>query len=394
MTAVVGTTCTELKPVLGQVPLAQLITRIASHGDTLALAEFHNHRTPFRWRGGESYRFVEFLGRLRDLPQARRWCGTDPLALERAYDLTVAKFSNLPRATEQSQVNADADVKYPGPDCRYYFTACMRQIRRKLGEMTTADDIQQEYVAARCLQGLVMRHFMLSCLDCRRRSPGRVSPYFWSVDGVTLCLYMPSAMSTRQRQEWLKAHITDIDPIRPDERHRVQEIIDNLILRREPRSTHHALLERVSAQLARSQDMPEAIVEQLASQGLAKTVAEEKARNIELQRPAIQALGPENLACMIRTIFDDLECGRFQDGHVARAFGLSPASFSRFAGSRWARASRTDGISSIPDLWRNTAQVVAMHPDFTETARETGVWATVQEVLNRDPRAAGSGAHG
>ena len=258
--------------------------------------------------------------------------------------------------------------------------------------METTNDIDQEYVAARCLQGLVMRHFMLSCLDCRRRSPGRVSQYFWSVDGVTLCLYMPSAMSTRQRQEWLKTHITDIDPNRPDEQHRVQEIIDR-ILRRHVGSTSQSLAGRTYEHLTRSPDSPDALVAQMTSQGLAETVAEEKARNISQQRPAIQALGAEKLAGLVRTIFDDLECGRFQDGRVARAFNLSRPSLSRFAGSRWARGSRNDGVSGIPDLWRNTAQVVAMHPDFLETAQEAGVWGTIQAVLNRDFRAAGSGGH-
>ncbi len=324
MTTVVNTTSTELKRVLGQVPLAQLMARIAEDGDPLALAEFHNHRTPFRWRGGESLRFAEFLGRLRDLPQARRWCGSNPMVLERAYDLTVAKFSNLPRASDQGQVDSDPSLNHQGGNCRCYFAACIRHIRKKLREMTTSDNIQREYLAARCVQGLVMRHFLLSCLDRRRHMPGRWGLSCWSVKGVWFILYVPSAMRPHQLHAWLKTHLTDIDPTRPGARERAQEIINNLILRREPGSARHALLERASSQSARSKDTPGAMVEQMASQGLATTVAEEKGRNIHLLRPVIQALGPEKLADMIRTIFDDLECGRYRDGRVARSLWTQP----------------------------------------------------------------------
>lgn len=301
----------------------------------------------------------------------------------------MAKFTNLP---DSAHARIDADLKYENVNCRYYFAACIRQIRRKLGEMKTTNDVDQDYLAARCLQGLVMRHFMLSCLDCRRRSPSRVSPCFWSVDGVTLCLYMPSAMGRKQRRTWLNSNVTDIDPRRPGERQRVQEIIDRLIV-------HRGRIRSVDAvnptpeQPARSLDSPENLVAQMASQGLARTVAEEKARNIAKQRPAIRALGAERLAELVRRIFEDLECSRYEDGRVARAFNLSPASFSRFAGSRWARESWNEGTSQIPDLWRNTAQVIAMHPDFLETAREAGVWRTIQKVLNRDSRATKSGVH-
>ena len=81
---------------------------------------------------------------------------------------------------------------------------------------------------------------------------------------------------------------------------------------------------------------------------------------------------------MIHHIFENIISDEYQDNTVAKTFGLSKATFSRFAGSRW-----NSSESNIPDLWLNMAQVLSVHPVFKETAREAGVWEQVEITLNK-----------
>ncbi len=69
--------------------------------------------------------------------------------------------------------------------------------------------------------------------------------------------------------------------------------------------------------------------------------------------------------------------GDYRDCVLARGFGLSKATFSRFAGSRW--QIHSDG--PIPDLWANTAEVLAHHTPFIQAAKDAGVWPRVTKVL-------------
>jgi hypothetical protein len=93
---------------------------------------------------------------------------------------------------------------------------------------------------------------------------------------------------------------------------------------------------------------------------------------------------------LILRIFKDLSGGKYEDKKVARRFGLSKATFSRFAGSRWLTTQ-----SAVPDLWRNTAEVLSTHPIFKEVAINTGFWEQVQSALKRGVPQCGEGtSHG
>jgi hypothetical protein len=110
---------------------------------------------------------------------------------------------------------------------------------------------------------------------------------------------------------------------------------------------------------------------------LAEAVADEKVKNIQKQRESIRALGKERLEQLILRIFKDLNDGQYKDKEVAEQFGLRKATFSRFAGSRWLQG------NSIPDLWRNTTEVLSTNPTFKEVAINTGVWKDVEATRAR-----------
>ena len=111
---------------------------------------------------------------------------------------------------------------------------------------------------------------------------------------------------------------------------------------------------------------------------LAKVIAEEKAINIQQQRPSIRALGGKKLKEMILKIFEDISYDDYKDSGIAKDFGIAKASFCRFAGSRWQQTK-----SSIPDLWRNTAQTLKHHPSFRQVAKEMGFWDQVITTIEK-----------
>ena len=95
----------------------------------------------------------------------------------------------------------------------------------------------------------------------------------------------------------------------------------------------------------------------------ANVIAEEKTIHVKQQRPTIRALGKPKLKKLILQIF---EANRLK------------ATFSRFAGSRWRQSE-----SGVPDLWRNTAQVLKDHPIFRQVAQEMGLWDQVITTVKK-----------
>jgi len=132
------------------------------------------------------------------------------------------------------------------------------------------------------------------------------------------------------------------------------------------------------------------ISEELSATALSDVVAAEKAVNITAQRPAIRNLGPNKLKQMIHNVFESLLSEQYTESKIAGDFGISTATFSRFAGSRWSN-SGTEEIdpANVPDLWRNTAHILANHSQFTDAARKSATWSRIcaaQGIQNQDGR--------
>ena len=230
--------------------------------------------------------------------------------------------------------------------------------------------VQREIAAARILQRLTLTHFRLSCLEARRtRNPARTR-YAWRLSGGVIYVWLPAALSGPRRRMWLEENIGEVDPGAPGERRRVQAVIDELL---GPR-VHVPIHDRQA--FDRRQPEEVLIQQEVGAAGLARAVAREKADRIDQQRPAIRALGEARVERLVLAAFDALGDDTYQENRIAGAFGLSPATLSRFAGSRWKGRSGGD----IPDLWRNTAQVLAGHPDFIEAAEQAGVWPQVRQA--------------
>jgi len=353
--------------------LVRLAELIAHNSDRKALQELHNNRTMFYYHSDRPLHLAEFTDKLRQSKQGWRWCNQNAEILERAYDLTISKFINLPDQKKTGQ-----DVKLDGPDCRYYFEAFVRHAKKKVDTESYNNEAEREIQMAGLLQNLVIRHFRLSCQECCRRVRELTRRYLWKLDGYTVSVMLPIQIPGSQCSKWLTDNIPDIDPSRPGERDRVQAVVDRLLTRQKVVSLENVDKSKIAANPPCLQ--PE-IEQEMTVRGLADVVADEKAENISFQRTVIQQLGKDKLRQLIHHIFDSLTRGEYEAMNTADSFGINRVTFSRFAGSCWLiRAGKNTNLP-VPDLWRNTARTLAGHPMFVRVAETTGVLERVEEIL-------------
>lgn len=184
-------------------------------------------------------------------------------------------------------------------------------------------------------------------------------------------------MTARQCRAWLESNVTTVRPIALPAVTGVQAIIDErlfppqLAARRNARPITPSTAIQTPARLAA--DGGE------ADGRLAHFIACEKAEMIDQQRPAIRALGKSALMALVLRVFEAVVSGKYRPSAVARAFGLSKAAMTRFAGSRW--STRPHGSpAGVPDLWRNMAQILATDEKFIEAAVKIGVWKRIASL--------------
>ena len=357
-----------------KLTLLQLTERIADSGDPEALKELHDNRAVFDGQCEKAVHLAEYIAGLMDSRMANCWCGGDDSVLSEAYNLTVDKFYNIPKTNPQQH-----DLS--GSDCRYYYGAFVTCARNKLKAKPLQSAIESEMVASQTLLKLVKWHFFLSCIEAKRRAQKLKRRYIWKIDGETIYLWLPWELVGQRCREWLQDNVPDVDPKRPGEQDRVQAIVDRLMTKRN--IFYLSELNRVGERLPPSPgNMPPAMQDQISVKGLAEAVAIDKTENIKQQRRTIQRLGRVKLAQLIRTVFTSLAHGDYLEKDVASRFGLSLATLSRFAGSRFRSILEDVIVTNVPDLWRNTAGVLSSHPDFVIAAQKSGVWKRIRKMAD------------
>ena len=223
------------------------------------------------------------------------------------------------------------------------------------------------------LKGLVARHFRLSKLEAWREANPFWSRYQWRSNGRSLTVWMPASMSGAERRAWLEKNIPASFFDLPEWRSFIQQHVEQNLVRE-----HFIPLDALENDQEVSQDGLGCQPGEDWGLSLAEAVAREKAQNIQKQRRAIRKLGPESLSELVRQVFLDLDAGEYEQKQVAARFGLSEATLSRFAGTDWRQKDTED--QQVPDLWRNTAQVVSQIPMFREVAEEVGMLHRIEEV--------------
>ena len=359
-----------------QMPLLQLEDRIANNSDKQALKEVHENRLVNHHDHKRSFHPCEYIEMLKNSKIASQWCGYEDLVLQEAYDRTIDKFSNIPSQT------GDKQPKAQGPDCRLYFSACFIHTTDQFKAKPPTNAIQAEMISSEMLRRMIDRQFYFSCLEARRKEYKFARRYRWRLSGGDLYLWLPFEIHRRRCRQWLETNIGEVDPLRFGEKERVQAIIDRFLLKR--KIFFLSELHEVEEKLPPDPNPPSSMLEeQITVDGLAETVADEKAENIKHQRRTIQLLGKEKLKKLIHTIFNALARGEYVEYKIAASYGLSPATFSRFAGAHWNK--NCDEANLVPpDLWTNVSHTLADHLKFVMAAKKAGVLKQVRGILKAE----------
>jgi hypothetical protein len=357
-----------------ELSLMELARLVVEDSDRQALYEIHDNRSVFVLGGVVHLLLAQYLNRLR-LEWIQREPGDRGEAFaNRAYDLALDRFFNLPSEGHKK-----------GSDCRNYFRAFLQECRTMVASHPKWRQLEIEAMCGYRLRGQVYRHFIASLWEARREANPFLNRYRWEVKGGHINLWLPRTLEGKQRRAWLEENIPDADPARPFEKERVQDIVDRLL----PRGQEVAIndnedLESGSQEALQAEAADNSLdpvsKDEVWCQLLSKTVANEKARNLKRQRPAIRALGPDKLRALVLRIFEDLLQELYEQNKVAKEFGLSISTMSRFSGCDWRKAEGDP--NRIPDLWRNTAQVIAKSGRFTEMAKKSKVFGHVLHMLH------------
>jgi len=295
------------------------------------------------------------------------------------YDLTLAKYSNLPGLENKRRSSDNYSIKGTKVDCRNYYDAFLRKMRKRKPEEKSPNQAKEESEAGKVLQNMVYKNFLLSKLECKRDTPFAVR-YTWKIEGARFYLWYPSHMTSKRFRKWLEESVTDVNPEDPNEQERIQSLIDANLERGYRISFDKAGIDRISIRDAELSSI-ELRKSFIFTGSLADSVAQEKVEKIDSLRPAIKKLGGKRLEGLILQIFSDVAEGEYQSSRIAKQYGISKASLSRFAGSKWREKIGESEAVRVPDLWKNTAQILSGNPDFMETATTSAVADNVEEVL-------------
>lgn len=325
--------------VYRRLSLVRLLQLIVTASDKEALDELHSHRTVFYWHDKHMLRLVELVTLLRDSAIETKFGFA-----EEAYQHCLDKFSHFPSESSQT-------------DCRNYFRAVLKKVPSDLSELET------EQRVAEILQYMVTKHFKLSCKD-RLRTLGDYSRYTWKRPQGEMNVFLPRSLAGNDRKQWLEEHLGGDVP--PERQKRVQAYIDEQFADVGKAQYHENLSEHQGS----NELLPWEYAERLEAEQLRYVIADEKMNHIDEQRPAIRKLGRLQLRALVLEIFEDLS--NVSDTTLSQKYGLSKASYSRFAGRNWSL--------EVPDLWRNTARVLVYVPQFRALLEKSGLQGSIVKI--------------
>jgi hypothetical protein len=355
--------------------LVDLIKLIMEDSDSIALSEFHENRTIFKFRDKSDLRFIEFLDELCGEIALSRDSGWNA-GIDKVYNLTLERFSNFPeKSTVENPADSGTESRHVSSkvDCRKYFSAFLKHISRSFDTDPPANQIEAEFRAAKGLQTQVVRHFKHACLEAERSKNPLWSRYGWKTEGQKIYVFLPVSIKGMERRKWLKENIKDSISGKSLERHEIQDIINKKL-------GQIALVSMVD-ELKEHSDERQPLEDSDNNEfgiSLGKVVAEEKAHNAQKLRRSIRQLGREKIRLLVMRIFKEIGSGTYADKDIAIEFGLSKATFSRFAGSRWFQ-----NETAIPDLWLNTAIILSKNKKFREVIEEAGFLKVVSAAVRQ-----------
>ena len=341
----------------------ELVRRIVEDSDKLALKVLLDTRRLFRLKDQPPLLLPEFLIKLRDRMAPPKYYNVEDGKLgDCAYDLTLAKYANLPDLQNKKLISNNYSLMGTMVDCRNYYRVFLNSIQLKKRQEIFSNLFKEEAYAGKSLQSLIYKNFLRSKMECRRKSPFAIR-YTWEVKGRRITLWYPSYMTAKEFREWLEKNLNDVNPNNPNEQSRIQSLINANLSR-----TYLVSLDvpGVGRNLGMKEELSPGELQEghMFVDSLAETVAREKAQHIQILRPGIRKLGEKTIERLVLQIFSGLSDGGYKVTQIAEQYGISKATLSRFAGSKWFKKTGGTELVGIPDLWKNTAKILAGNPAF------------------------------
>jgi hypothetical protein len=345
-------------PLYQAMDMIELMSK-ASASDQPALAELMSR--PLLSFRGKRVTLPQWVSSQVERPKSD-WCGGDVI-LELARDLLIDRFSRMPH---------EPDGK---TDCRNYYRGFLDALPGEWFKPESRRSLAQLEYAMRRFQGYVLRHWQFCLKEAQRREQKQLLAYdYWTESGSRVHLYVPACIPGPNRDRWLEQLA---GPIEASDKDRVQAKIDVWV--------EHSLRERertLRNELACDPfgtGISSFVIEHgWSHDGLARTVASEKASAPERLRRSIALLGPEQIKQLVLRIFGDVLAGTYHPSAVAQDYSLHKSAMTRFAAARW----QPGDNGPVPDLWSNTAQVLASQPRFRAALEEAGLDHLVQRLAD------------
>jgi len=279
--------------------------------------------------------------------------------LNLTYDRTLQKFTVL-------KINKD---KLEGPFCDKQYETLYKQITNNKDLSYTQSQLEQELEIESLFKKMVIRHLKFSWLEVCRQTNRLYQRYRWEVDGGTIELKKPLRIDGREFTKWLSTHIDNPKSCAKDEKHRIQKEVDDWFGK-------SIEIDYSKIKNIQSGNLDPITETERYSEDFTTLIADEKSRNLIKLRPAIRDLGADNVKELVKKIVDDHIYEKNNDVSNVREFGISKATYSRFAGRNWEQ----DNNGKVPDLWKNIAEVVANDPVFYEIAISIGIKAIIDKI--------------
>ncbi len=286
--------------------------------------------------------------------------------IDLVYERTLFKFSIL--STHAGEIS--------GPFCDNQYRSLHKQVTMFIEANPNTAQIDLELEIESLIKKMVIRHLKYSWLEACRNINLLYQRYRWQLSSGTIELMKPISIKGRKFTKWLEEHIENPNPNDVREKQRIQKEINNWF----GHSAEMSLDEENGLRntLHSNYDPMKLIEEEYLGDKFFEKIAKEKSTNCHLLRSTIRNLGEVKIYQLVHKILSSFEYDEFNDTEIANEFGLSKATYSRFAGRDWKKG----GIYEVPDLWRNIAHVVTHDPIFLEVAIDLGVRDVIYNVLD------------
>jgi hypothetical protein len=351
----------------------ELIKNVALHSDNIALNEILASRKLLVLKKKKRLLLPEYLWQLKErnfypfVIVGKNERNVDE-KIDRTYDLILQKFLILKPSIITNENK--------GPYCDNQY----KELYKKINELKIERKIHKasdyEEAIEKIFRNMVVRHLKYSWGEVCRQMNHFYHRYRWELPAETMELKKPRWKKGNEFRRWLEINVWDEDNEKSLERKQVQKKIYDSF--GHPFDISIDVDNDLRNKLSVIDDPIEMMKKEDMGNRFYESIADEKANNVQRLRPSIRNLGKEKIKELVLYILNNFNNDDYNDITVANKFGLSKATYSRFAGKDWKKGK----VIESPDLIRNIAKVVNSHPIFLEVVTDLGQRDVINTILN------------